>query len=437
MTKNGKTPLDLLRAWVVERASKSAAEWFDEQLLKLEAAPTEKDFHLSLGYAPRRLGKADLALGSQELTTAAAARAGWDPGDWSVDQAARIAMILATFKGDTQVFRDRLETLFRTADVGELITFYRGLPLYPDAEDCTHARAREGARSGMRPIFEAVAHRNPYPAGAIRRERLESHGAEGSVHRQQLRPIQGLDRARQPAARRACCANMRTSAGRRGGRSAPSSGAASAARRRGRARRSGARSRDGRRQGSVGRPRWRSTACPAPAARAAACPRCRELGDAERRLDGLRWRDSGDCSALKEIAIDVSSTPHTHMISRTTDDYERMAAAGVVACIEPAFWLGQPRTHVGTYIDYLSMICGFERFRAGQFGMRHYCTDRAQQQGGQQRGAGRGCDGNPAALCAEGGRRRHRRDRLRRADGARGQVLPGAAGARQGAGSCR
>jgi uncharacterized protein len=66
--------------------------------------------------------------------------------------------------------------------------------------------------------------------------------------------------------------------------------------------------------------------------------------------------------------------PHTHMISRTTDDYEAMARAGVVACIEPAFWVGQPRTHVGTYIDYLSMIVGFERFRAGQFGMRHYCT---------------------------------------------------------------
>ncbi len=65
---------------------------------------------------------------------------------------------------------------------------------------------------------------------------------------------------------------------------------------------------------------------------------------------------------------------HTHMISRTTDDYERMAAAGVVACIEPAFWLGQPRTNVGSYIDYLSLICGFERFRAGQFGLRHYCT---------------------------------------------------------------
>ena len=66
--------------------------------------------------------------------------------------------------------------------------------------------------------------------------------------------------------------------------------------------------------------------------------------------------------------------PHAHMISRTTDDYEAMAASGVVAVIEPAFWIGQPRTHVGTYIDYLSAILGFERFRAGQFGIRHYCT---------------------------------------------------------------
>ena len=39
--------------------------------------------------------------------------------------------------------------------------------------------------------------------------------------------------------------------------------------------------------------------------------------------------------------------PHIHMTSRTTDDYERMAAAGVRAVVEPAFWLGQPRTSVG------------------------------------------------------------------------------------------
>ncbi|MFZ4734369.1 MAG: TatD family hydrolase [Bradymonadia bacterium] len=66
--------------------------------------------------------------------------------------------------------------------------------------------------------------------------------------------------------------------------------------------------------------------------------------------------------------------PHIHMNARTTDDYEAMAAAGIVAVIEPAFWLGQPRTSAETYADYLSTIVGWERFRASQFGIRHYCT---------------------------------------------------------------
>lgn len=66
--------------------------------------------------------------------------------------------------------------------------------------------------------------------------------------------------------------------------------------------------------------------------------------------------------------------PHVHAVSRTTDDYQAMAAAGIVAIIEPAFWLGQPRTHVGSFQDYFSTLVGFERFRAGQFGIRHYCA---------------------------------------------------------------
>src|SRR5687768_2353908 len=66
--------------------------------------------------------------------------------------------------------------------------------------------------------------------------------------------------------------------------------------------------------------------------------------------------------------------PHVHMTSRTTDDYEAMAAAGIAAIVEPAFWLGQPRSHVGTFEDYFLALLGWERFRASQFGIRHFCT---------------------------------------------------------------
>ncbi len=66
--------------------------------------------------------------------------------------------------------------------------------------------------------------------------------------------------------------------------------------------------------------------------------------------------------------------PHIHMTSRTTDDYQAMAAVGIAAVVEPAFWVGQPRTHVGTFEDYFLSLLGWERFRASQFGIRHYCT---------------------------------------------------------------
>ena len=66
--------------------------------------------------------------------------------------------------------------------------------------------------------------------------------------------------------------------------------------------------------------------------------------------------------------------PHIHMTSRTTDDYQAMAREGIAALVEPAFWVGQPRTHVGTFEDYFASLIGWERFRASQFGIRHYCT---------------------------------------------------------------
>ncbi|WP_327251089.1 TatD family hydrolase [Streptomyces sp. NBC_01244] len=66
--------------------------------------------------------------------------------------------------------------------------------------------------------------------------------------------------------------------------------------------------------------------------------------------------------------------PHIHMSSRTTDDYRTMHAAGVRALVEPAFWLGQPRTSVGSFTDYFDALLGWEPYRAAQYGIQHFCA---------------------------------------------------------------
>ncbi len=66
--------------------------------------------------------------------------------------------------------------------------------------------------------------------------------------------------------------------------------------------------------------------------------------------------------------------PHCHMISRVTDDYEKMALAGVQAVVEPAFWLGEPRKRAGSFYDYFDHISSFERSRAANYLIDHYCA---------------------------------------------------------------
>jgi hypothetical protein len=65
--------------------------------------------------------------------------------------------------------------------------------------------------------------------------------------------------------------------------------------------------------------------------------------------------------------------PHIHMVSRTTDDYARMAAAGCVALTEPAFWAGFDRSSPQGFYDYFRQLTEHEPKRAASFGIRHYC----------------------------------------------------------------
>lgn len=204
MTAPKRTPAELLSSWVVARAAPAGADWFLGQLERLKTSQSDKDVYLALGYATRKLGKDDLELKAEERAAAAAARPDWDPSDWSVDQAARLAFVLAGQARDGKTFKVRLETLFNTADVWELIAFYRGLPLYPNPVEHV-ARAREGTRSAMQPIFEAVAHRNPFPWEQFDENAWNHMVLKALFIGSKLAPILGLDERANPRLARMLC----------------------------------------------------------------------------------------------------------------------------------------------------------------------------------------------------------------------------------------
>jgi hypothetical protein len=208
------TPARLLQSWLRRQLPGEAADWLEGQAAALADAQTDRALFLAISMVHRRIGKADLSLSPADVAAAEAARAGWRPAGWSLDQAARIFLLLID-RGAPARFAERLEQLFVTADVGELIAFYRGLPLYPEQSRYVE-RAAEGVRTNMKAVFEAVAHNNPYPVEQFSEHRWNQMLVKALFIGSALHPIQGLERRWNPDLTRMLCdyAHERWAAGR-------------------------------------------------------------------------------------------------------------------------------------------------------------------------------------------------------------------------------
>jgi hypothetical protein len=192
MTQTVHQRIDLLHGWLKRRLDQGALDWVDDQLSRIAAQPTGLAWARAIGLAPRQVGRASLNLDAGETADAQAVRPALDPGAWSLEQTARILFALASAAHAADTFPARLERLVRSGEIGEQIALLRGLPLYP--EPAQHLLlAGEGIRSAMQPIYEAVAHRSPYPAEIFTEAMWNQMVVKALFIGSTLAPIQGLD----------------------------------------------------------------------------------------------------------------------------------------------------------------------------------------------------------------------------------------------------
>jgi hypothetical protein len=184
--------IKLADEWISQKTDDRGIAWFRGAVRDVRHAANERALSVAIGLVPRRLGKADLALPATELARAEALRPDLDLSDWSVDQLARVALMAASHAGDDAAFASRFDGFCATAEINELIALCRGLPVYPNPA-LVEPRAREAVRSGMKPVFEAVAHRNPYPCETFAEEAWNQMVVKAFFMGSTLWPIQGLD----------------------------------------------------------------------------------------------------------------------------------------------------------------------------------------------------------------------------------------------------
>lgn len=185
------SPAALLFQWLGERLSGAEAEWLAGARRTLSSGCPDREFLFALALVARRVPDRPLEPTATEAVTADATRPGWRPQGWRLRTAARTALLLASAEEQPDRLGPRLDTLMATADLAETVSILEGLPLLPDpARHLGHARA--GARSNMRPVFEAVAHRNPYPAERFDEETWNQMVLKALFIESPLAPVAGL-----------------------------------------------------------------------------------------------------------------------------------------------------------------------------------------------------------------------------------------------------
>lgn len=152
----------LLRDWLARQVQTGKLSWLDEKVEQLSQDCSERLLFITFSSVPRYTGKADLALTAADLKMAEAARMGWRPQQWSLDQVGRTLLLLSLPAQDAQQYCDLLEKLFSAADVNEQIALYQSLPLLP-YPDLFVRRAAEGLRTNISAVFDAIALNNPFP----------------------------------------------------------------------------------------------------------------------------------------------------------------------------------------------------------------------------------------------------------------------------------
>jgi hypothetical protein len=96
--------IGFLYAGLVRTLPPDAMAWFAAELDRQQSGVDERRLAVALGLTGRKLGRAELSLPAADLAAAQRLRMGWQRERWGANEAARVALLLATWRGDEAAF---------------------------------------------------------------------------------------------------------------------------------------------------------------------------------------------------------------------------------------------------------------------------------------------------------------------------------------------
>lgn len=148
---------------IQKRLSDKAATWLEKQYQRWDDQQKIRLFNITFTAIPRFVDKMPIEADDAEISELDKIRRGISIYTWTLDRLVRTRWLLQLPVEDSATYIDRLESLFKAAEMNEQVALYGALPLlaYPEK---LRLRTAEGIRTNIGLVFEAVALDNPYPA---------------------------------------------------------------------------------------------------------------------------------------------------------------------------------------------------------------------------------------------------------------------------------
>lgn len=147
---------------VRSRTSTEGGRWLDEALAACVPGRPLSTLLRSYTGASRGVGRTPLTGADGTEATLSDTR-GVRLTHWTVDDAARAALLLATAEADADRFQELALGCYEQGDAREQQSWLRALPLLPQPERFAMT-AIDACRTNIVPLFESIACENPFPA---------------------------------------------------------------------------------------------------------------------------------------------------------------------------------------------------------------------------------------------------------------------------------
>lgn len=174
-------------------ASPEAIQWLEGEIGTLRREFNRRRFYFAFSGVSRRFDKkARVGVSPGDFASIQKETPGLSVAGWDEFRVARMILLLILAEQPSAEYRETLAAVLGSADLREQVAIYAAFPLLPEPEFLVPL-AREGSRTNIVDVFDAIALDNPFPAAHFPEEAWNQLVLKALFINRPLYRMEGLD----------------------------------------------------------------------------------------------------------------------------------------------------------------------------------------------------------------------------------------------------